>query len=101
MTLLVGAEREAALQALPTWQLVDEERAIHREFRFESFIHAFGFMSQMAIVSEKMNHHPEWSNVYNHLAIRLTTHDVGGISTLDMQWARIANATFLQFETPS
>ena len=57
------------------WAMVDGRDAIHKEFKFKSFAHAFGWMSSVAILAEKMDHHPEWSNVYNRVYIKLTTHD--------------------------
>ncbi|MEM9158055.1 MAG: 4a-hydroxytetrahydrobiopterin dehydratase [Verrucomicrobiota bacterium] len=68
------------------WQLV--EGKLTKEFKFKSFVRAFGFMSQVAIVAEKMNHHPEWSNVYSRVRVQLTTHDVGGLSELDFKLAK-------------
>lgn len=65
---------------------------LHREFRFETFSEAFGFMSRMALVAEKLDHHPEWFNVYNKVIIDLQTHDAGGITELDFQFAEAANA---------
>ena len=70
-----------------TWSLVDGK--LHREYRFGSFVEAFGFMAQAALVAEKANHHPEWFNVYNRVVVDLTTHEVGGISEKDfhLAWA--------------
>jgi len=67
------------------WAL--EGNAIKKTFMFKSFIRAFGWMSQMAIWAEKLNHHPEWFNVYNKVEVTLTTHDVGGLSELDFKFA--------------
>ncbi len=78
------------LADLPGWDLVDGK--LHREFAFADFVEAFGFMARMAIVAEKLNHHPEWSNVWNRVTVDLTTHDVGGLSTLDFEFAAQANA---------
>ena len=74
-----------ALSTRPAWQLKDHK--LHREHKFKNFIEAFGFMTQVAIQAEKMNHHPEWFNVYNTVKIDLTTHDAGGISELDIELA--------------
>jgi len=82
------------MEALPGWKLDEEQAAISRTFRFEDFAQAFGFMSQMAIVSEKMDHHPEWFNVYNRVEVRLTTHDANGLTTRDMDWAARADSAF-------
>ena len=68
------------------WQ-VSEHGKLIKTFKFKSFIHAFGWMSQIAIWAEKLNHHPEWFNVYNKVNVELTTHDVGGISELDFKLA--------------
>lgn len=65
---------------------------LHREYRFPDFVHAFGFMATSAIAIEKMNHHPEWFNVWNKVAVDLTTHDAGGISAKDLELARLLDA---------
>lgn len=88
-----------ALTSPPGWTLEPARPALQRSFRFEDFAQAFGFMSQMALVSERMNHHPEWFNVYNRVDVTLTTHDTGGISALDLEWARRANAAFDRFSS--
>jgi 4a-hydroxytetrahydrobiopterin dehydratase len=67
------------------WQVIDAK--LSKTFKFKSFIRAFGWMSQMAIWAEKLNHHPEWFNVYNKVDVNLTTHDAGGISELDFKLA--------------
>jgi 4a-hydroxytetrahydrobiopterin dehydratase len=81
---------DAACSTIPGWTL--RENLLHRELRFASFAQAFDFMTTMAAVSESMNHHPEWRNVYRDLVIDLMTHDAGGISDLDIAWARRADA---------
>jgi len=81
-------EVEAALASLPQWSLRDGK--LHRELAFDDFVEAFAFMSAMALVSEAMCHHPEWSNVYGRVVIDLTTHDAGGVTELDLHWAREA-----------
>jgi 4a-hydroxytetrahydrobiopterin dehydratase len=75
----------SSLASLPDWQLHDN--AIHRELRFRDFVDAFGFMAAVALCAERANHHPEWSNVYNRVNIRLTTHDTGGVSERDFALA--------------
>lgn len=70
------------------WSLVDGRDAIEKTYKFESFVDAFGWMSRAALWAEKWDHHPEWRNVYNRVHVVLTTHDVGGISTLDAKLAR-------------
>lgn len=75
---------------IPGWSF--ENNKLKREFLFDNFVQAFGFMSQMALVSEKLNHHPEWLNVYKKVIIELITHDAGGITELDFKWAKHANS---------
>ncbi len=69
------------------WSLSDDQDAITKAFKFDDFVGAFGWMAQAAIHAEKLNHHPEWSNVYNTVTVTLTTHDVGGLSPLDIKLA--------------
>ena len=80
-------ERAAALAALPEWRLVEGREAIEREFRFADFNAAFGFMSRVALQAEKLDHHPEWSNVYNRVHVVLSTHDAGGLTDDDIALA--------------
>ena len=80
--------RTRALAELSGWSLVDGRDAIQRSFQFKDFNHAWAFMSRVAPAAEAMNHHPEWSNVYNRVEIILTTHDCGGLSERDIQLAR-------------
>jgi 4a-hydroxytetrahydrobiopterin dehydratase len=88
--LSADAIRQAlAEEALSGWSVVDAK--LRREFRFRDFISAFGFMARSALVAEKMDHHPEWFNVYNRVEVDLTTHDAGGITTLDLALARAMN----------
>lgn len=82
---LSPAEVEEGLNRLPDWGL--DQHKLFRHFVFENFIDAFGFMTQVALVAETMNHHPEWSNVYNRVEIYLISHDVGGISERDFTLA--------------
>ena len=84
---LTDTERAAALAALPAWTLREDGLAITRIFRFADFAEAFGFMTRVAILAEKADHHPEWFNVYNRVEITLTTHDAGGLSTRDVALA--------------
>lgn len=85
---LTEAERDEALAALPEWTLHADGLAISREFKFRNFSEAWAFMSRVALIAEKHDHHPEWSNVYNRVAITLTTHDAGGLSERDVKMAR-------------
>ena len=84
---LTPAEIETALTALPGWALRADGAAIVRTFRFGDFAEAFGFMTRVAILAEKADHHPEWFNVYNRVEITLTTHDAGGLSARDVALA--------------
>ena len=79
--------RNAALARLPNWTLVEGRDAIARQFTFANFNAAFGFMTRVALVAEKMNHHPEWTNVWNRVDIVLTSHDVGGLTERDIRLA--------------
>lgn len=79
----------AALESLPEWTFTGGK--LHRELRFEDFEAAFGFMARMALVSESLSHHPDWTNVYNRVVVDLHTHDAGGVTELDLEWARRAN----------
>ncbi len=70
------------------WKLVDDRDAIHKQFKFDDFVEAFGWMTRVAIWAEKWNHHPEWSNVYKTVEVTLSTHDVDGLAQLDAKLAR-------------
>ena len=85
---LTPDERAAALTTQPQAALSDDALAITRTITFDDFAQAFGFMTRVAIVAEKADHHPEWFNVYNRVEIRLTTHDAGGLSQRDVALAR-------------
>lgn len=76
---------------LPGWTLVDDRDAIGKTFQFGDFTAAFAFMTRCALMAEKMNHHPEWFNVYNRVAVVLNTHDAGGITELDLKLAAAMN----------
>jgi 4a-hydroxytetrahydrobiopterin dehydratase len=84
---LTDAERNAALAKHPDWSLVPGREAIARRFVFADFNAAFGFMTRVALVAERMNHHPEWFNVWNKVDVTLSTHDAGGLTKLDMDMA--------------
>ena len=81
--------RQDALNNLIDWQEVDDGRAIEKQFVFQDFNEAFGWMSRIALVAEKMDHHPEWFNVYRTVRVTLTTHDAGGVTSLDIKMAAI------------
>jgi 4a-hydroxytetrahydrobiopterin dehydratase len=89
---LTAAERSALLPTLPAWRLLPDRDALHRSFKFADFATAFSFMTHVAILAEKMDHHPEWSNVYNRVEVTLTTHDAGGLSVRDITLARAIDA---------
>ena len=84
------------LAALPDWTRESQRDAISRTFVFGDFPQAFGFMTQLAIMAEKRNHHPEWSNVYNRVSITYTTHDAGGLTQNDIDLAGHADAVYAQ-----
>ena len=92
MELLNEAERADALDGLPDWDHDDARDAITRSFTFDNFSQAFAFMTQVALLAEKANHHPEWSNVWNRVDILLTTHDAGGLSYRDVDMAQAIDA---------
>ena len=78
----------AAVKQRPLWKVAAGDRdAIQRTFRFSDFTAAFGFMTRMALMAEKLDHHPEWFNVYNRVDVTLTTHDAGGVTELDVTLA--------------
>lgn len=84
-TKLSPNELDAALSQLGSWSVQNEK--LHRQFQFNSFVEAFGFMTSVALVAESMAHHPEWFNVYNRVTVDLTTHDAGGITAKDVELA--------------
>ncbi len=94
MTLakLTDTERAAAFAALPGWTYEPTRDAITKSFRFTDFVEAWGFMSRVAILAEKADHHPEWFNVYNRVDVLLTTHDCNGLSARDVTLAQAMDA---------
>ncbi len=92
MKKLSPEEIKAALSNLPDWSVLDQK--LHRDYAFESFNAAFGFMARAAMEIEKLNHHPEWSNVYNRLSVDLVTHDAGGITENDVKLAGILDSLY-------
>ena len=82
MTPLTADELQSAMDELPGWEL--EGDRLRREFVFGDFVEAFGFMTSVALLAERANHHPEWRNVYNRVTIALTTHDAGGLTRRDL-----------------
>ena len=89
---LTDAERHVALADLPGWTLRGDGLAIERRFTFADFSAAFAFMTRVALLAEKADHHPEWSNVWNRVDIALTTHDAGGLSRRDVDLAKAIEA---------
>jgi 4a-hydroxytetrahydrobiopterin dehydratase len=89
---LSDGDIEQKLTELRGWSL--REGKLHRELTFPNFVEAFGFMSSVALLAERMDHHPEWSNVYGRVVIELTTHDAGGISERDFELARKIEALY-------
>ncbi len=89
-------EAEAASRDLPHWRIVNEK--LRREYKFLDFAHAFGFMMVAALRIEKMNHHPEWLNVYNRVTVDLTTHDAGGITEYDLKLAKTLDEIAEKFQ---
>lgn len=87
---LTADQRDEALTELKAagWEEVATRDAVQKTFKFSNFIEAFGFMTRLAMVAEKTNHHPEWSNVYNKVTVLWTSHDVGGLSERDLKLAR-------------
>ncbi len=87
---LTESELSTALQGLPKWR--EQDGKLHREMKLANFVDAFSLMTEVALVAERMDHHPEWFNVYGTLRIDLATHDAGGITTLDVELARHVDA---------
>jgi len=89
MSKLTAVERETKLKKFLEngWQLDESRDAITKEFQFKNFIEAFSWMTRIAFWAEKINHHPEWFNVYRNVTVVLTTHDVTGLSSLDLELA--------------
>lgn len=86
-TSLTPSERTELLPSLAGWTMVEGRDAITRRFEFKNFVEAFGFMTRVALVAERMNHHPEWSNVYRTVEVTLTSHDAGGLTRRDVELA--------------
>ncbi len=90
---LQGPAREKALADLAGWASVDGRNAICKTFTFSNFNEAFGWMSRVAMQAEKLDHHPEWRNVYKTVEVTLATHDAGGVTDLDVKLAQFMNKT--------
>ena len=89
---LVGDKRTAGIESLDSWTEIEDRDGIKKSFKFEDFGQAFAFMTRVAMQAEKMDHHPEWSNIYNTVDITLSSHDVGGISERDFKLARFIDS---------
>jgi len=89
---LTGEARSRALAKLAGWSELQGRDAIAKKFVFKNFSEAFGFMTRAALVAEKLDHHPEWFNVYKTVEVTLSTHDAGGLTDLDIQLAEAMNA---------
>jgi len=89
------------LPQVAPWRLSADGKSIERQFRFKDFAAAFAFMTQIALVAEKLDHHPEWSNVYNRVDMRLSTHDAQGLTHRDFSLAAAANDIFEQSRSPA
>jgi len=89
---LTDAERAALAGSLPQWQVQSTPESIRREFRFKDFSQAWGFMTRVALLAEKHDHHPDWSNVWNTVRIVLNTHDAGGLTHKDVALAQAIDA---------
>jgi 4a-hydroxytetrahydrobiopterin dehydratase len=94
MTKLNPAARAAALPSLPGWKSVEGRDAIARSFKFADFDAAFAFMTRAALLAAKMDHHPEWFNVYNRVDVTLSTHDAGGVTQKDIALAKAMDNYF-------
>ncbi|MDR0252104.1 MAG: 4a-hydroxytetrahydrobiopterin dehydratase [Brucellaceae bacterium] len=90
-TPLSREEIATALSTLTGWDLSEDQRSIRKDFRFRDFNAAFAFMTRIAMAAEKLDHHPEWSNVYNKVEITLTTHSAKGLTALDIRMAQLIN----------
>ncbi len=88
---LTGSARKSALAKLAGWSEVKGRDAISRKFTFKDFNEAFGFMARTALIAEKLDHHPEWFNVYNKVEVTLATHDAGGVTERDVALAEAMN----------
>ncbi len=89
---LTDAERASLASVLPEWALTEGRDAISRTFKFRDFNQAWGFMNRVALLAEKQDHHPEWSNVWNTVTIELSTHDAGGLTGNDVRLAQAIDA---------
>ncbi len=89
-------DRNTAIKKLKGWQLVKDRNAITKTFKFKDFNAAFSWMTAMALHAEKLDHHPEWSNIYNKIHVILSTHDSEGVTVLDIEMATIMNNLYIK-----
>ncbi|MBP5858228.1 4a-hydroxytetrahydrobiopterin dehydratase [Marivibrio halodurans] len=94
---LTSIARDQALETLSDWRVLDDRDAIAKSFKFKTFNQAFGFMTHCALKAEKMDHHPEWFNVYNKVEVTLSTHDAGGLTALDTELAAFMDKAAARF----
>ncbi len=92
MERLTEAQRAALGTTLPEWSLIQDGAALRRGFRFRDFNEAWGFMGRVALLAERQNHHPDWSNLWNRVEITLSTHDAGGLTDRDVRLAQAIDA---------
>ena len=93
-------ELHEALKKLDNWQLFEEGQALTKTYKFDDFAQAFSFMTQVALYAEKVNHHPEWTNTYNKILVKLSTHDSGGVSAKDINFALYMDEVAFRFLNP-
>ena len=89
---LTASERAGLQTTVPNWTVAPDRDALRRDFKFADFSQAWGFMTRVALLAERFDHHPDWSNVWNSVRIELTTHDAGGLSAADVRMARAIDA---------
>jgi 4a-hydroxytetrahydrobiopterin dehydratase len=92
LSRLTSLQASALLRKAPLWKISADGQSIHRSLTFSDFNHAFGFMTRVAIYADKLDHHPNWSNVYNSVDIKLSTHDVNGLTVRDFDLARFIDS---------
>lgn len=97
---LSGEQLHTALKNLNGWQYVEKEEVLVKDYAFDNFAHAFSFMTQIALYAEKMNHHPEWTNVYNTVHVKLSTHNLKGVSEKDVALALYMDEAAFRFLNP-
>lgn len=98
MSLLSPKDIESKLRNLMGWSYSAEKKSIYKELIFKDFVQAFSLMTQVALYAEKKGHHPEWKNIYNKIWIELTTHDAGGVTSMDIEMASYINQQAWEFK---